>query len=561
MERRASDVRGPRAVAAILAVGLGAAGLVACPRDGALAQTLSRSDEIVTVEVDDPLVPFQWHLDRTRVREAWALTQGSSQVTIAVVDTGVESGHRDLADAFWSEPGSGAAGYDYLGASSDIYVGPVEDEHGTAVVGVAAARANDGYGIAGVAPGVRVMVRRIYAGTEANSTPRMIGYADAPRAIREAAEAGADVILLTWGGTQPDDALFEAIQTAGVPVVAAAGNDGWDLSSGGSKRYPAAYELPNLVTVAATDMDRELFDNGTLASNYGLDTVDIAAPGEGIVSILAGGQHAYFDGTSFAAPQVAAALALGRSLAPRASSSELVGALLRTARRAPALTGAVGSGGELDVLAFLSSLERPVCLPEIPPTIFEDYDRRSVHVLNVDCIVWYRLSQGVEPGLFAPARRVTRAEMASFIARTLTAAGYEPPEEIPQRFADTAGSVHADAIHLIAAAGITQGQPDGTFGPGVRVTRAQMATFVVRTVELLTEEEVLGERGWFDDIAGNYHERNINVARELGITLGGSASGSFEPDRTMSRAQMASFLARSLDSLGRRGIEVRRLPA
>ena len=547
------------------------------------AQALIRTAEVAPVEVDDPLIGAQWHLDRTRVRQSWALTEGSSAVTIAVVDTGVDPRHRDLAGALWSNPDGGGAGYDYLRGVRTTYVSPSQDWHGTAVAGVAAARSNDGYGMAGVAPGVKVMVRRIYASPSMSTTPTIEGYADAPRAIREAAADGADVILLPWGGTQPDQALFDAIRTAGVPVVAAAGNDGWDLAGTGSKRYPAAYNLPNLVTVAATDRDRRLLDDdGGPSSNFGADTVDIAAPGQDIVSLIAGGTHGVYDGTSFAAPQVAGALALGRSLTPTAGANELVGALLRTARRAPALAGVVGSGGELDVLAFLLSLERPVCHAELPPAIFDDYDRLSVHVTNVDCIVWYRVSKGVAPGSFAPARRVTRGEMASFLARTLSAAGYEPPGlpplapeptedelvaagveiEVPQqRFSDTSGSVHADAIDLIAAAGITEGQADGTFGPGIRVSRAQMASFVVRTVELLTDQELVGEREWFDDIEGNHHARNINLARELGITLGGTDAGSFQPDRNISRAQMASFLARTLDSLGRRGIEVRRLPA
>jgi hypothetical protein len=589
-----SRARGLGASVGCLALVLGL--VVPVSPESAAAQEVVQPAELAPVATDDPLLEDQWHLERTRVREAWALTQGSSQVTIAVIDTGVDPRHRDLAGALWSNPDGGGAGYDYLRRVRTTYVSPAEDWHGTAVAGIAAARSNDGYGIAGVAPGVKVMVRRIYASSSLFSIPTIGGYADAPRAIRESVADGADIILLTWSGEEPDDVLFEAIRTAGVPVVVAAGNNGWDLSGTGPKRYPAAYKLPNLVTVAATNQDRELFDNGTLASNYGVDTVDIAAPGEGIVSLLAGGEHAIFDGTSFAAPQVAGALALGRSFNPTASSSELVGALIRTARRAPGLAGLVGSGGELNVLAFLLSLERPVCRSELPPALFDDYDRLSVHVANVDCIVWYRISVGVEPGLFAPARRVTRGEMASFLARTLTAAGHEPPsvppvapdpdedapdaaaadgstssadevttagvqiEVPPRRFTDTEGSVHADAIDLIAAAGITEGQADGTFRPGVRVSRAQMATFVVRTVELLIEQEIVGEREWFDDLDGNYHARNINVARELGITLGGTSSGSFEPQRNISRAQMASFLARTLDALGRRGIEVRRLP-
>jgi serine protease len=579
---------GPRArglgasvAGAALVLGL----IVPVSPEAASAQEVVQPAELTPVQTDDPLLEDQWHLERTRVREAWALTQGSSQVTIAVIDTGVDPRHRDLAGALWSNPDGGGAGFDYLRWVRTTHVSPDQDWHGTAVAGVAAARSNDGYGMAGVAPGVKVMVRRIYASTSGSAVPTIVGATEAPRAIRDAVTDGADVILLTWGSDQPDPALFEAIRTAGVPVVAAAGNDGWDLSGTGPKRYPAAYKLPNLVTVAATDRDRQLFSDGTLASNFGADTVDLAAPGQHIVSLVDGGGHAYFFGTSFAAPQVAGALALGRSLAPGASTSELVGTLVSTARGSSGLTGRVISGGELDVLAFLQSLDRPVCDPGLPPAMFDDYDNTNVHADNVACVVFHRISQGVAPGLFAPSRRITRGEMASFLARTLVAAGYEPPpvppvapsasgsstgepiqvseviEVPPRRFTDTGGSVHADAIDLVAIAGVAQGRSDGTFGPGERVSRAQMATFVVRTVELLTDQSFTDERVWFDDTTGHFHERNINVARGLGITLGGTDPRRFEPERTMTRAQMASFVARTLDALGRRGIDVSPVPS
>ena len=560
--------RARRAGASLAGVTL-ALGLVVPIAPEAVAQEVVRPAEVVPTQTDDPLLGLQWHLDRTRVRQAWSLTEGSPDVTIAVIDTGVDPRHRDLAGALWSNPDGGGAGFDYLRWVRTTYVSPDHDWHGTAVAGVAAARSNDGYGMAGVAPGVKVMVRRIYASTSSSKPPSIVGATDAPRAIRDAVTDGADVVLLTWGSDQPDPALFEAIRTAGVPVVAAAGNDGWDLSAAGPKRYPAAYNLPNLVTVAATDSDRQLFDDGTLASNFGVDTVDLAAPGQRIVSLIAGGEHDYFSGTSFASPQVAGALALGRSLAPGAATSELIGTLVRTTRRSAGLAGRVSSGGELDVLAFLQSLDRPVCDPTLPPAMFDDYERSSVHAENIDCIVFYRISQGIAPGSFAPSRRITRGEMASFLARTLVATGYAPPpvapsevtDAPPRRFTDTGGTVHADAVDLVAMAGVAQGRSDGTFGPGELVTRAQMATFVVRTVEVLTDQPFADERIWFDDATGHFHERNINVARDLGITLGGTDPRRFEPERTMTRAQMASFVARTLDALGRRGVEVGPVPS
>lgn len=523
---------------------------------------------------DDPLLHLQWNLERTRTLQAWELTPGRSAVTVAVIDTGVDPNHRDLEGAFWTDA-QGRYGYDYLRGTRDTFVSVERDWHGTAVAGVVAARADDGYGMAGVAPGVSVMVRRIYASTSTDQPPSLVGYASAAQAIRDAAADGADVILLTWGGSVPNSQLADAIAEAGVPVVAAAGNDGWNLDAAGPKRYPAAYQLPNLITVAATDRDGQLLDNGRVSSNYGATVVDLAAPGEDIISV-SGTHHNYFEGTSFAAPQVAGALALGRSLAPAATTGELVSELLRTVRRSPALTGKVASRGELDVLAFLSALDRPVCGTDLPPSGFQDVRRDSVHLVNIDCVGFYGVARGVTTTRFLPERRITRGEMASFLARSLEAAGIDlatlatrspgladdsadgaalgDDDRRQRAFPDIQGNTHADAIEMIAAAGITQGRLDGTYGPNERVPRGQMATFLVRTVELLTGQAYEVDRPWFDDVDGHTHAESIRIARDLGITTGGSRAGTFEPDLFVSREQMASFMARALDAAGRQSV-------
>lgn len=275
------------------------------------------------VEVDDPLRDLQWYLDSIRAPQAWAITQGSPEVVIAVIDTGVDPEHPDLADAFWIEPFSGANGYDHLLGRFQTFVEPEQDWHGTAVAGIAAARADDGFGMAGVAPRVQVMVHRIYASASFSEPPTDATYPRAVRAIREAVATGADVILITWGGTEPSIELLTAIREAGVPVVVAAGNDGQDLSDDPEvRRFPAMYRHPNLITVASSDQQGRLVGGDRVPTNFGIRHVDIAAPGVDIVSVRAGGGHAYHEGTSFAAPQVAAALALGRTFAPGLSASE-----------------------------------------------------------------------------------------------------------------------------------------------------------------------------------------------------------------------------------------------
>lgn len=511
------------------------------------------------VTVDDPLRDLQWYLDRTRASQAWSLGFGDPRVTVAVIDTGVDPDHRDLQGAFWQDPVTGRVGFDHLGGSFVTYVGAVEDWHGTAIAGIIAARANDGHGIAGVAPEVRVMVQRIYESESEDTPPSQATYARAVRAIDAALAGGADVLVLAWGGTAPNPALFDAIRTAGVPVVAAAGNDGQDLSTDPEvTRYPAMYRLPNLVTVAATDRSGRLLDNERLATNYGVRHVDLAAPGVDILSTAAGGGHRFYEGTSFAAPQVAAALALGRSVAPGVPASGLVSTLVSTTRRRADLAGRVTSGGELDVAAFLDALSRPACTDDLPPRIFSDVARTSTHVRSIDCIAVYGITSGIDADRFAPRRTITRAEMAAFLERLLVASGYAVPAEVPSAFTDTADSIHARAIDVVADAGIASGIGDGRFGPSEPVTRAQMAAFVVRTIELLADATFTSEAEWFDDIVGNPHERSILVSRDLGITRGTGQLRTFEPYRDLTREQMATFLAQTMDALGRLGVTVAR---
>lgn len=543
---------------------------VAAPADGRVPDGVVTSTEheppsgdppawVHELGVDDPLAAAQWYLERIRLPAAWEITRGSGDVSIAIIDTGVDPDHQDLIGAFEIDPLTGSSGYDYVNRRFPTYVDPTQDWHGTAVAGVATARAGDGYGMVGVAPNARLRVHRIYASSTHGTPPGQATYATAAAAIRQAAADGADVILLTWGGTTPSAELVNAIIDVDVPVVAAAGNDGQDLSGVPSiRRFPAMYRLPNLVTVAASDEHNALLGNERMASNYGVHHVQIAAPGANIVSLAAGGEHQLFEGTSFAAPQVAAALALGRSVAPGASAAELISALVRTARRSAALSDKVTSGGVLDVVAFLRALERPRCTTDMPPAFYTDVDRAGAHVESIDCVVWWGVSQGLDDERFGPGGLVTRGQLASFLARLLQMSGVVVPEELPSAFTDTVGTTHEREIDMLAHLGVVSGTADGTFGPREPVTRGQMASLVVRTVHTLVARGTDGERDWFDDVAGTAHEESILDARELGITLGTAEPRIYEPSQPLTRAQMATFLARTMDALGREGVQLQR---
>jgi hypothetical protein len=137
--------------------------------------------------------------------------------------------------------------------------------------------------------------------------------------------------------------------------------------------------------------------------------------------------------------------------------------------------------------------------------------------------------------------------MASFLARLVERSGGSLPVAPPDAFPDDAGSVHEASIDALAAAGVVQGTGAGRFEPNATVTRAQMATFLVRAYELRSGRELAGGQDQFADDDGDVHERNIDKAAGAGFTRG--RDGRFEPAQPVLRDAMASFLARTLDLL------------
>jgi subtilisin family serine protease len=255
----------------------------------------------------------QYYLPITRLTQAWDRAQGSSSVTIAVVDTGVDADHPELASRL-------VAGYDFVGDDNQ----PDDDSwHGTMVAGVAAAQPNNGLGIAGSAWNASVMPLKALDGDGVGTD------ADIAAAITWAADHGADVLNLSLGGPGDSPALRAAIDYAvarDVLVVAASGNEG-----SSRPQYPAAY--PGVVAVGATDWS----GNVTGFSSYGA-WLDLVAPGFAITSAYPalGAEPAFASasGTSFAAPFVAGIAALVRAQNPSWTRSQVADQLRRSARDA-----------------------------------------------------------------------------------------------------------------------------------------------------------------------------------------------------------------------------------
>jgi subtilisin family serine protease len=294
---------------------------------------------------NDPRYAEQWHLPAVSAPGAWDVTKGRPHIVIAVVDSGVDYTHPDLAPNIWSNvdevagdgvdnDGNGyvddVRGWDFDGNDADpqdVY------GHGTHVAGIAGARGNDGYGIAGVAWSSRIMAVRAGNDFGGLTDEAIVG------AIHYAVDNGADVINMSFGGSESSQAIREAIRYAAerdVVLVASAGN-----SYGISVSYPAAY--PEVIAVAALDESGKIADFSSLGS-----FVDVAAPGANILSTL-NGDWALASGTSMAAPVVAGLAALAKSAHPDFSADAIRYQVLSTASdlnaQNPVLSTKAGSGG------------------------------------------------------------------------------------------------------------------------------------------------------------------------------------------------------------------------
>jgi len=285
---------------------------------------------------------------------AWARATAGA-VTVAVVDTGVDLSHPDLAPNLWTNPGEipgngidddgdgfvdDVHGVNLLDGSGD----PSDDNgHGTHIAGIVAARGDNGIGVTGVAWRARIMAVKVL---DANAAGDMSTVASG---VRYAVAHGARVVNVSLSGPRPGADILAAIdeaRAAGVAVVAAAGNTSSDLDV--TPAYPASLGEPNLVTVTASNR------RGSLApkASFGRASVELSAPGQDILSTARGGGYELRSGTSTAAAQVSGALALLAYARPGLGGEALRGVLLASARH----TSLPVSAGALDIGAAMRRL-------------------------------------------------------------------------------------------------------------------------------------------------------------------------------------------------------------
>ena len=287
----------------------------------------------------------QWGLDRIGVEKAWLRTRGLRDVIVAVLDTGVDYNNDDLKDNIWRNPDQNAPdkrGKNFCKRTLRYDPNdPMDDNgHGTEVAGIVAATARSARRLAGVAPEIQILPVKFLCSDKYGTL------ADALEAIQYAIGKGAHILNNSWEVDEYSpsiEAAFKAAQSREILVVAAAGNSQTDI--GNTPWYPAAYRLDNLLSVAATDKDDHLAD----FSNWGIRSVEIAAPGVGIVSTARASQDPEpDDGTSFAAPFVSGCAALLRSVGMTTGAKEVKGKLMTTADKVQGLSTQIVAGNLLN---------------------------------------------------------------------------------------------------------------------------------------------------------------------------------------------------------------------
>jgi subtilisin family serine protease len=292
-----------------------------------------------------------------RATQAWNITTGSSSNVVGVIDTGVDYNHPDLAANIWTNPGEIAGngvdddgngyvddihGWDFVNGDND----PMDDNnHGTHVSGTIGAVANNGTGVAGVNWSVKIMALKFLAANGQGATSDAVSCVNYATMMHNRG-VNIGVTNNSWGGGGSDAALYNAIQAAGdsgMLFVAAAGNDGQNLDTGFTS-YPASYDLPNIISVANITSSDQL--NG--GSNYGVNSVDLGAPGTSILSTIRNNNYAFFSGTSMASPHVAGVAGLLFGMAPTAGWQAVRTAILSGVDADAALAGKTVTGGRLN---------------------------------------------------------------------------------------------------------------------------------------------------------------------------------------------------------------------
>lgn len=347
----------------------------------------------LVVPPDDPDFLLQWNLDTIDIQQAWDRADPRTDLVIAMIDSGLDLSHPDLINNLWQNPGDLSAdgidddqngyiddlrGWDFIGGQFCILTSddeclcqqdqpggsdnPGDNEpqddfgHGSHVSGIVAAEGNNGIGISGILWKARLMPLKIIDRNGCGSA------ADEIQAIHYAIKNGAKIINASFGAPGPSQFEHDAIaaaNAAGILFVAAAGNDG--ESNDVMPIFPASYDLPNVISVGASDQDDRL----SKFSNFSRSRVDLTAPGEGIrstvpfsgcpaaLNLCSTSGYEVLSGTSMSAPHVTGSAGLLLVEDPTLLPSELKAILSLTVDPQESLKGRIASAGRLNANSAL----------------------------------------------------------------------------------------------------------------------------------------------------------------------------------------------------------------
>lgn len=314
---------------------------------------------------NEPYFKSMWGLKNTtnqgidiNVETAWKNSTGNPNLVVGVIDTGVDYHHEDLKDNIWinnkeianngiDDDKNGYVddynGWDFAYSDNSSYD---DNSHGTHVSGTIAASSN-GIGIVGIAPNVKIMPLK------AADSKGELYTSDIVSAIEYGVSKGVKLFNCSFGSSDFSQTEYDAIKNSNALFICAAGNgdtygNGMDNDSY-VKNYPSSFELLNIVSVASMDK------NGYLStfSNYGVTSVDIAAPGSSIYSTVPGG-YAYKSGTSMATPHVTGVAALVLSADMNLSPIEVKNCILKTTHKLPQLENRIATGAIVDAFGAMA---------------------------------------------------------------------------------------------------------------------------------------------------------------------------------------------------------------
>lgn len=330
-----------------------------------------------TAVPNDPYYSLQYAPPLIQAPAAWGVSTGNRTVVVAVLDSGIDLTHPDLAGNLWTNPRDVAAngiddelngfiddvnGWNFIDGTNNVQDG---FGHGTHVSGIIGAVGNNAVGVTGLSWQVQLMPLKILNNSGVGTASAAVAAINYVTLMRRDFETNIVVSNNSWGAggiasTVMRDAI-RAMGDVGISFVAAAGNSASNNDL--VPNYPSSYDVSNVISVAAST------STDTLAAftNYGATSVDLAAPGTLIYSTVLGGAYNYLSGTSMAAPQVAGSVAVLAAAKPGVTVAQIRAAILGSTDTIPGMVGKTVTGGRLNITGAMKSLGLTPVVPPTPP--------------------------------------------------------------------------------------------------------------------------------------------------------------------------------------------------